>query len=88
VVPSLELIERIGVAEIGAHNVALANRFLAGLGRPPGDSAIVTVDVPGAEEKLRKAGVRAAVRAGRVRASFHVYSTEADVDLALNALLP
>jgi selenocysteine lyase/cysteine desulfurase len=88
VVPSLELIERIGVAEIRAHNVALANRFLAGLGRPPGESAIVTVDVPGAQEKLKRAGVRAAVRAGRVRASFHVYSTEADVDMALNALLP
>jgi selenocysteine lyase/cysteine desulfurase len=88
VVPSLELIERIGVAEIRAHDVALANRFLAGLGRPPGESAIVTVDVPGAEEKLKRAGVRAAVRAGRVRASFHVYSTEADVDMALNALLP
>ncbi|BCB74208.1 aminotransferase class V-fold PLP-dependent enzyme [Phytohabitans flavus] len=86
-VPSLELIERIGVAEIGAHNIALANRFLAGLGRPPGASAIVTVDVPGAEERLRKAGVRAAVRAGRVRASFHVYSTEADVDMALDALV-
>jgi hypothetical protein len=58
----------------------------AGLGHPPGDSAIVTVDVPGAEQKLRLAGVRAAVRAGRVRASFHVYSTEADVDMALTAL--
>ncbi|MGN9912983.1 aminotransferase class V-fold PLP-dependent enzyme [Phytohabitans sp. LJ34] len=86
-VPSLELIERIGLAEIGAHNVAMANRFLAGLGRPPSDSAIVAVDVPGAEERLAKAGVRAAVRAGRVRASFHVYSTEADVDMALNALV-
>ena len=32
------------------------------------------------------AGVRAAVRAGRVRASFHLYSTERDVDLALDAL--
>jgi selenocysteine lyase/cysteine desulfurase len=84
--PALELVEEIGVATIGAHNVALANRFLAGLGQPPGGSAIVTVDVPGADEKLRKAGVRAAVRAGRVRASFHVYSTDADVDLALNAL--
>jgi selenocysteine lyase/cysteine desulfurase len=84
--PALELIEEIGVASIGAHNVRLANRFLAGLGQPPGNSAIVTVDVPGAEEKLRKAGVRAAVRAGRVRASFHVYSTDADVDLALDAL--
>ena len=84
--PTLDLMEEIGVAAIGAHNVALANRFLTGLGQPPGDSAIVTVDVPGAEQKLAAAGVRAAVRAGRVRASFHVYSTEADVDLALDAL--
>lgn len=84
--PALELVERIGVARIGAHNVALANRFLTGLGRPSGDSAIVTVDVPGAAEKLRRAGVRAAVRAGRVRASFHVYTTEADVEMALTAL--
>ena len=36
------------------HNVALANRFLAGLGQPPGDSAIVTVDVPGAQERLAR----------------------------------
>ena len=59
--PALEVVERIGVAAIHEHNVALANRFLTGLGRPPGDSAIVTVDVPGAEEKLKAAGVRAAV---------------------------
>jgi selenocysteine lyase/cysteine desulfurase len=85
--PALELVEKVGVAEIGAYDVALANRFLAGLGQPPGASAIVTVDVPGAEEKLRTAGVRAAVRAGKVRASFHLYSTEADVDLALDALV-
>jgi selenocysteine lyase/cysteine desulfurase len=85
--PALELIERIGIDRIHAHNVALANRFLTGLGQPAGVGAIVTVDVPGAEEKLAAAGVRAAVRAGRVRASFHVYSTERDVDLALDALL-
>jgi selenocysteine lyase/cysteine desulfurase len=84
--PALTVLERIGVPAIHQHNVALANRFLTGLGRPPGDSAIVTVDAPGAETKLAAAGVRAAVRAGRVRASFHVYSTEADVDLAVAAL--
>ncbi|MDI5942833.1 aminotransferase, partial [Micromonospora sp. DH15] len=37
-------------------------------------------------EKLERAGIRAAVRAGRVRASFHLYTTDADVDLALDAL--
>jgi selenocysteine lyase/cysteine desulfurase len=84
--PTLELVEQIGVAAIRDHNVALANRFLAGLDQPLRDSAIVTVDVPGAQERLERAGIRAAVRAGRVRASFHVYSTERDVDLALDAL--
>jgi selenocysteine lyase/cysteine desulfurase len=84
--PALELVEQIGVEQIHAHDVALANRFLAGLSLPPGDSAIVMVTVPGAQEKLEAAGVRAAVRAGLVRASFHVYSTERDVDLALDAL--
>ncbi|WP_199509603.1 aminotransferase class V-fold PLP-dependent enzyme [Nucisporomicrobium flavum] len=83
---ALDVIERIGVPAIHDHDVALANRFLEGLGRPPADSAIVTVDVPDAQAKLAAAGVRAAVRAGRVRASFHVYSTEVDVDLALKAL--
>ncbi|MET8361139.1 aminotransferase class V-fold PLP-dependent enzyme [Micromonospora sp. NPDC005171] len=84
--PALEVVAEIGVSAIGAHNVALANRFLTGLGRPPGESAIVSVDVPDAEQRLAAAGIRAAVRAGRVRASFHVYSTEADVDAALTAL--
>jgi selenocysteine lyase/cysteine desulfurase len=85
--PAVELVERIGIDTIHTHNLALANRFLTGLGQPPGDSAIVTVDVPGAQERLAAAGVRAAVRAGRVRASFHVYTTERDVDLALDALI-
>lgn len=84
---ALEVIERIGVPAIHAHNVALANRFLTALGRPPGDSAIVTVDAPDAAERLAAAGIRAAVRAGKVRASFHVYSTERDVDAAVEALV-
>ncbi|MFE9693293.1 aminotransferase class V-fold PLP-dependent enzyme [Micromonospora sp. NPDC005806] len=84
--PALELLAEVGLPAIREHDVALANRFLAGLGRPPGDSAIVSVEVPDAQEKLARAGVRAAVRAGRVRASFHLYTTEADVDRALDAL--
>ncbi|WP_106237470.1 aminotransferase class V-fold PLP-dependent enzyme [Allonocardiopsis opalescens] len=85
---SLRLINDIGVKRIRDHNVRLANRFLTELGEQPGDSAIVTVDRPGAAEALAGAGVRTSVRGGRVRASFHVYTTDADVDLALEALRP
>ncbi|MDI2129768.1 aminotransferase class V-fold PLP-dependent enzyme [Yinghuangia seranimata] len=85
--PALSIVRSIGVETIHAHNVALANRFLTAMGRPTSNSAIVTVDSPGAEAALNAAGIRAAVRAGRVRASFHIYSTEADVDSAVAALL-
>jgi len=84
--PALELINQLGVDAIQAHDLALANRFRAGLGLPPGDSAIVTTDAPGAREKLQRAGIMAAAKLGRLRASFHVYNTEADVDAALAAL--
>lgn len=85
--PALELIEQIGVEQIRAYDVALADRFRAGLGLPPGGSAIVSTTVPDAAAKLERAGVRAATRAGALRASFHLYSTEADVDAALDALV-
>ncbi|SCF22798.1 Selenocysteine lyase/Cysteine desulfurase [Micromonospora matsumotoense] len=84
--PALELVAALDPAVIGAYDVALANRFLAGLGRPPGSSAIVAVEVPDARQRLARAGVRAAVRAGQIRVAFHLYTTEADVDLALEAL--
>jgi len=85
--PALKLLNEIGVEEIHAHDLALANRFRAGLGMEPGNSAIVSVEHPDATEKLARAGIMAAARAGRLRASFHLYNTEADVDAALSALL-
>jgi len=84
--PALELLVELGVERIHEHDLALANRFRAGLDLPAGDSAIVSADVPGAEEKLARAGILAAVRGGSLRASFHVYNTEEDVDAALSAL--
>jgi selenocysteine lyase/cysteine desulfurase len=85
--PALELLERVGLEAIRAHDVALANRFRAGLGMSAGDSAIVSVDLPdGADERLRAAGVMFAGRGGRSRFSFHLYTTEADVDRALEAI--
>jgi selenocysteine lyase/cysteine desulfurase len=85
-VPALATLEQIGIERIHAHDVALANRFRAGLGLEASDSAIVSANVAGAEEKLERAGIRAAVRAGSLRASFHVYNTEDDADAALDAL--
>jgi selenocysteine lyase/cysteine desulfurase len=85
--PALEVVERIGVEAVHAHDLGLANRFRAGLGLPPGDSAIVSVDLPGAADRLAGAGIMAAVRGGRLRTSWHLYNTEADVDVALQALL-
>ena len=84
--PALALVNAIGVEAIHAHDVGLANRFRAGLGLEPSDSAIVSADVPGARERLEAAGIVAAERGGRLRASWHVYNTEADVDAALDAL--
>jgi selenocysteine lyase/cysteine desulfurase len=85
-VPTLELLLEVGVDDVHRHDVALANRFREGLGLPAGDSAIVKVDVPDAARRLERAGIRAATRAGSVRASFHLYTTEEDVDAALTAL--
>lgn len=90
--PSLALLERAGIGAVHAHDTALAARYRAGLARlghepVPGDTAIVSV--PGLGDRapaLLEAGVVTAVRAGALRASFHLYNTEADVDRLLNAL--
>ncbi|CAA9346294.1 MAG: Cysteine desulfurase [uncultured Gemmatimonadaceae bacterium] len=84
--PALALIEEIGVDAIHAHDVGLANRFRAGLGLDPSDSAIVSADAPGADARLQAAGIVAAVRGGRLRVSWHVYNSEADVDRALDVI--
>ena len=84
--PALELIERIGLPAIHAHNLALANRFRAGVGLEPGNSAIVCADLPGAAERLGHAGIVAAVRGGLLRTSWHVYNNESDVDQVLDVV--
>lgn len=84
---ALDVIERIGVDAIHAHDVALANRFRAGLGLESSDSAIVFCDIDGAADKLEGAGIRAAVRGGRVRTSWHLYNSDTDVDRTLDVLL-
>jgi selenocysteine lyase/cysteine desulfurase len=86
-VPALDLLLEVGIDRIHAHDVALANAFREGIGLPAGDSAIVSVPCPpDVPERLAAAGIRASVRAGRLRLSFHLYSSESDVEAVLRAL--
>ncbi|WP_079086937.1 aminotransferase class V-fold PLP-dependent enzyme [Streptomyces silvensis] len=90
---SLAVIEELGVAAIRAHDLALADRFRAGLAElgqepvPAPGSPIVSVPGLGARQpELSAAGIEVSDRAGNLRAAFHLYNTEADVDALLGAL--
>jgi selenocysteine lyase/cysteine desulfurase len=84
--PTLDLLLEIGIHAIHEHDLRLANRFREALGLPAGDSAIVSTELPEAEEKLRRTRVMAAARAGLLRTSWHVYNTDDDVDELLDLL--
>ncbi|MEU0496621.1 aminotransferase class V-fold PLP-dependent enzyme [Mycobacterium sp. NPDC006124] len=75
---------------VEAHCLALAGRLRGEFGLPSRDSAIVSLPVPGDPERaaatLAQAGIRASVRAGAVRVGFHLYNTEDDLQLLVDAL--
>ncbi len=87
---SLAVLERIGMPHVHDRNAALAQhlaRRLRAAGIPFADhgahgSTIFSVapENPAAGERLRAAGVVAAIRAGRVRLSLHVHNTIAEID--------
>jgi selenocysteine lyase/cysteine desulfurase len=84
--PALDLLLDVGVDAIHDWDVGLANRFRSGLGLPESDSAIVSVPPPdGARERLGAAGVMYADHGDLLRFSFHLYTSEADVDAAVSA---
>jgi selenocysteine lyase/cysteine desulfurase len=83
---SLELLVGLDPAAVQAHDVGLANSLRSALALPPSNSAIVSVEAPQVADRLGQAGIRGAVRAGRVRLSFHVYNDSRDVELAVAAL--
>jgi selenocysteine lyase/cysteine desulfurase len=90
---SLALIEELGVDAVRAHDLALADRFRAGLAAlghepvPAPGSAIVSVPGLGHRQpELRKAGIEVSNRAGNLRAAFHLYNTPTDVDRLLDVL--
>lgn len=72
--------------ELEAHAVRLADLARAALGIEDNGSAIFAIRRPDAPERLERAGIRAAVRAGAARVSFHLYNTEDDVERLVDAL--
>ncbi len=84
---SLGLLSELGTSTLHEHAVGLVNRFRAGVGLGPSDSAIVSLLADAAVPALlAEHGVRGAGRAGRLRLAFHVHNTAAEVDVAVRAL--
>jgi selenocysteine lyase/cysteine desulfurase len=84
---SLELLLEVGAPTLHAHATAMAHRFCAAVGLPRSASAIVSAAADDAvPDLLREARIAAATRAGRLRLSFHVSTSEADVDRAAAVL--
>ena len=85
--PALELLNSIGSRGLHEHALGLANRFRSGVELPPGDSAILSLDVdPQAVESLGKARIAASHRARRLRLAFHINNTTDDADRAAEVL--
>lgn len=70
------------------HAVALADRARQRLGLPECASAIVTWSDPEGSDlaAMAEAGIVASGRAGNARVAFHLWNTDADIDLLADAL--
>jgi len=87
--PALELLADLGVPALNRHALGLANRFRDGVGLGAGNSAIVSLAVhDSAHEAMPAARIVGSMRAGRLRLSFHLSNSEADVDRAIEVLRP
>jgi selenocysteine lyase/cysteine desulfurase len=83
---ALRALAPIGVSAIGAHVYRLAARLRHGLGLAEADSAIVLLTEAGAAERLASAGITVATTPAGARLSFHLYTTQADIDRVLDVL--
>jgi selenocysteine lyase/cysteine desulfurase len=85
--PAVRLLAQVGTQTLHQHALGLANRFRAGIGLEPGDSAIVSLAANGAAaEAMAAAGIIGSARADRLRLSFHVSTSDHDADLAADVL--
>ena len=88
---SLRFLSSVAEDERERWAVGLAGLLASRLGVEATGSSVLSVPVrstEAAQRALVAAGVVAAVRAGKVRLSFHLYNGEEDVDLAARVLEP
>ena len=84
---SLAIFEERTIRAVNSHDVGLANALRAQLGLEPSNSAMVSLPIDEATaQRLRDAGVVAAMRAGRLRVGFHLHNTTDDVDAVATLL--
>ncbi len=84
---ALDLLAEVGTDLLHAHAVGLANRFRRGLGLAAGNSAIVSLPVDEHTPRaLHAANIVGALRAGRLRLSFHISTSDRDVDQAIDVV--
>jgi selenocysteine lyase/cysteine desulfurase len=86
--PAIRLFSELDIAEVWQRASGLGDLLCDAIGIPRQHQAIVTwPDVDGdALVRLTAAGIRASGRAGRLRAAFHLWNDERDVDAVASAL--
>ncbi|OLT38483.1 aminotransferase class V [Saccharomonospora sp. CUA-673] len=83
---ALDHLASLDVRAVHAHCTGLADELRGRLGLSPAGSAIVSLETSVPRERLAAAGVRGSIRAGRLRLGWHLYNTDEDVDLVVEAL--
>jgi selenocysteine lyase/cysteine desulfurase len=86
--PAIRMFADLDIAEVWALTSGLGDALCEGLGIPQQHQAIVTWADPDSTDlgKLAAAGIKASGRAGRVRAAFHLWNDESDVESVIRAL--
>ena len=86
--PAIRMFSELDINEVWAYTSGLGDLLCDALGIPQQHQAIVTWADPDRTDlgKLIAAGIRASGRAGRLRASFHIWNDESDVDAVVAAL--
>lgn len=86
--PVIRMFSELDIAEVWAYTSGLGDQLCDALGIEQQHRAIVTWADPDRSDlqKLIDAGIKASGRAGRLRASFHIWNDEADVAAVVKAL--